>query len=395
MNKKRILIVVYKYFHEDPRPQREAALLIRNGYEIDVICPRPSSEPYIRKDHMRFFCPVISRKRGTKLRYIFEYGVFLAYAFLKTISLQLRNRYSLIQVFVMPEILMLGCIVPKLLGAKILMDWEDPSREVYLAKFEGNRKGLFLALISLFEKISVHVADRIIVPNIGFTKAFVKRGIPEDKIDVVMNGTDSAIFSTPETANEQPDDQGRFVIVYNGAILYRHGLHILIKAMQKVVAGTGPSALLRVIGHGEPRYVNDCKQQIKDAGLSDAVEWVGLVSIKEMPGLIASASVGVIPNLENDFTRINFPQRIFEFAALKKPLVLARMDGIEDYLSQRDVAFFEPGDSDDLASKLIELSQSRERCESVAANLHNACKDLSWEDGYLDIVSELTAHPSV
>ncbi len=114
-----------------------------------------------------------------------------------------------------------------------------------------------------------------------------------------------------------------------------------------------------------------------------------------MPGLIASASVGVIPNLENDFTRINFPQRIFEFAALKKPLVLARMDGIEDYLSQRDVAFFEPGDSDDLASKLIELSQSRERCESVAANLHNACKDLSWEDGYLDIVSELTAHPSV
>ncbi len=391
MKKKHILMVIYKYFHEDPRPQREAAALVRQGYKVDVICPKPLRGPYIERENMRFFCPVMTRRRGNRFRYMLEYGSFLAYVLFMSSWLQLRNRYGIVQVFVMPEILTLGCFLPKLLGAKVLMDWEDPSREVYLAKFDDRPGGALLRLIGLFERISVRIADRIIVPNIGFTKAFVKRGIPEERIDVVMNGTDNVLFSEPEKTLNHRDANGRFVIFYNGSIIRRHGLHLLIEAMEKVVAVVDEAPLLRIIGHGEPGYIEGCRQQIAKAGLSDRVDWLDHVNIKEIPGLIANASVGVIPNLENAFTRINFPQRIFEFATLKRPLVLARMDGIEDYLSEDDVAFFPPGDVDALADRLIELCQSESYYNTLAEHLHKACETLTWEDPYLKLVSGLTA----
>jgi glycosyltransferase involved in cell wall biosynthesis len=391
MTKTHVLMIMYKYFHEDPRPQREAAALVRQGYKVDVISPRPSRGPYLERENMRFFCPVMSRKRGSRLRYMFEYGLFLVYVFFMSSWLQLRNRYGIVQVFVMPEVLLLGCILPKLLGAKVLMDWEDPSREVYLAKFPERQAGLFLRLIDLFEKTSIRIADRIVVPNIGFTKAFMQRGIPGDKIDVIMNGTDTVLFSGSDNQVRHLDENGKFVIFYNGSIIHRHGLHVLIEAMKKIVEVTDEAPLLRIIGHGEIDYMEGCKQQIAEAGLSDRVEWLDMVNIKEIPGLIANASVGVIPNLENVFTKINFPQRIFEFAILKKPLVIARMAGIEDYLSEQDLAFFTPGDHEDLADKLIELYRSEQRYRELAERIHRTCSKLEWEKPYLDLVSQMSA----
>jgi len=383
-------MIVYKYFHEDPRPQREAAALARNGYLVDVICPKPSRDPYITRDGMQFFCPVISRERGSKLRYAFEYGSFLLYAFFVSTFLQLRHRYRLIQIFVMPEILMLDGLIPKLFGARILMDWEDPSTEVYLAKFcDGKDGGKLLKVLGFFERLGIAIADKVIVPNVGFTNAFAKRGLPVEKIDVVMNGVDTVLFHDEGARIQHRNDRGKFVVFYNGSIIPRHGLHLLISAMQKVVAAAGPNAVLRIIGHGEPEYIAGCRRQIEEAGLGSNLEWLEHVNIQEMPGLVASSSVGVIPNLENAFTRINFPQRIFEFASLKKPLVLARMDGIEDYLTEEDVVFFRPGDADDLADKLIELYRSEDRYSSIAASLHDACSKLTWEDIYLKIVTQL------
>ncbi len=395
MTTKRVLMVLYKYFHEDPRPQREAAALVRNGYEIDVICPNPAPGPYLEREHMRFFGPVMSRKRGSKLRYMFEYGMFLAYVFVVTIGLQIKNHYCFLQIFVMPEVLMLGGLVPKLLGTKVLMDWEDPSTEVYLAKFDDRGTSRLLKVIACFERISLAIAHKVIVPNVGFTKAFAKRGLPVGKIAVVMNGVDTALFGDADASLQHRDSQGRFVMFYNGSIIHRHGLHVLLAAMPKIVAAGGNDILLRIIGHGEPEYIASCRQQIRALELEDHVEWLDHVNIKEIPGLVATSSVGVIPNLENAFTRINFPQRIFEFAVLKKPLVLARMDGIKDYLSEDDVTFFTPEDIDDLAAKLIQLWESREHYETAALRLNATCRALTWEDHYLNIVSELTVKESV
>ena len=100
---KRILFIVYKYFDEDPRPQREAAALLAEGYEVDVICVRrPGDSRDSGTEGLRFYSPVMDRKRGNKLRYIAEYLYFLLYALFKSTWLKLTRRYKVIQVFVMP-----------------------------------------------------------------------------------------------------------------------------------------------------------------------------------------------------------------------------------------------------------------------------------------------------
>ena len=84
--------------------------------------------------------------------------------------------------FVMPEFLVLNCLLPRLCGANILMDWEDPSREVFLAKYPGREQSTYMALLTLFERLSVSLACEIITPNEGFRRAFAERSLPREKI---------------------------------------------------------------------------------------------------------------------------------------------------------------------------------------------------------------------
>ncbi len=385
-SEKPVLIIAYKHWSTDPRIQREIGALVDNGYMVDYICTRMSSEPKPSMRGVRIYSFPIHKKRGGVLRYMTEYATFCLFVFIMTNCLYLRNRYKLIIPFVMPEFLVLNCVIPKIFGAKILTDWEDPSREVFLAKFRNGEKSFFFKLISLFEKLSVMVADEIITPNEGFRKAFVKRGYDAGKIHIIMNAPDPTIFFDDAEEHCFPDD-GTFVILYSGSIVRRHGLDVMIKAMPLIVQEI-PGARLKVLV-GQEEYLSECRNLCSELGMEKHVEFADGVYISKIPDIIKSCAAGVVPNRKDAFTMINFPQRILEFALLKRPAVVPKLPGIEDYVDESSVVFFEPGNHADLASKIIDLHRSPEKWQSIVRSAHAVVKKLEWRQPFLDIVERL------
>ncbi len=392
-NSKHILMLSYRYYDEDPRFQREANALLRRGYQVDIVCPRRSkTENHDVAPLSRFYSPVIKRRRGSIGRYLFEYIYFFLFALLKVTSLQIKHHYKIIQVFVMPEALLLTCIIAKLLGAKILMDWEDPSREIFLTKFNRWFNMPFLWLISLVERISVLLADEIIVPNEGFRRAFGQRGLPAEKIKIVMNGPDATLFGKTPSPSSIPLSSyahpNHFIILYNGTIIHRHGLHVALQALQKVVKKI-PNVYLNIIGDGDVDYMNHCIDMASKYGLKNNTRFNGRVTISDIPDFVRNASLGIIPNLDTPFTRINFPQRIMEFGFLRKPVIVARLPGIEDYVAENDVCFFAPGNHDELAEKIITFYQSPETMKRLGEHAFLTCTKMEWEQSYAHIVERM------
>jgi glycosyltransferase involved in cell wall biosynthesis len=346
----RVLLIAYKYSDQDARILRERAALLDRGCPVDMICPRhPQRMP---KQHagLRLFSPTMLRRRGSKARYLFEYLVFFLYAFLMAARLHLKHRYKVVMVFVMPEALVFCALIPKLLGARILMDWEDPAREVFLSKFHGRSERLFLALIDLFEKLSVRFSNHIITPNEGFRRAFVERGVPAAKISIVMNAPDTGVFEALPATDVPPTSP--FTILYHGGVLERSGLDIAIRAMPEIIKRI-PDARLVIIGTGE--FTDTCLELARTLGVNEHVAHEGRVYLDGVPSYITRASVGVIPNRDMPFTRINFPQRSMELALMRRPILAPRLPGIEDYLDDRNAFLFTPDCPEDLARKAIEI----------------------------------------
>jgi glycosyltransferase involved in cell wall biosynthesis len=382
-----VLIIAYKYGLTDPRIHREIAALLETGYQIDYICTRDHTLPDPPIRGVRIFAASVCRKRGNIARYIYEYFRFFLYCFFMTNYLFMRNRYKVIIPFVMPEFLVLACTLPKVFGAKILMDWEDPSIEVFLSKFGDHPKQLWYRLLSFFEKMSVWMADAVITPNEGFRKAFVARGHKPEKIYIVMNAPDPYVFN-PKSKPVQRDPSDRFVILYSGSFVHRHGLDLMVKAMP-IILRYIPHARLEIFGGPEYDYFHQCRALWIELGLDRHVYYGGQVPISQMPMIIGRASIGVVPNREDAFTRINFPQRILEFGLLQRPIVVPRLAGIEDYMDERSVCFFAPGDYIDLADKIIELYKTPEKSKTLVRNAYMVASSIEWKKHFLEITERL------
>src|SRR6266542_6415746 len=103
---RRALIVTHSYYVRDTRPRRHATTLAENGWDVEVLCARDASEPAheviggvaIRRLPAR-------RRRGSKFRYVFEYGSFGAMTWAAMAGMRARRRYDLVWVFGIPNLL--------------------------------------------------------------------------------------------------------------------------------------------------------------------------------------------------------------------------------------------------------------------------------------------------
>ena len=387
---KRVLFIAYKNYHLDPRIIRERNALMADGYHVDHICLPPIFDvsSIINPACESLHCLPIMKKRGRKLRYLFEYAAFFSYAFFKCTTLFIKHRYRLIQVFVMPEALVFTALIPWLFGAKILMDWEDPSIEVYKSKFRSNYDWIFIAVIRMLEKLSTLFSHHIITPNIGFKRMFAARGIPDSKIDIVMNAPDQDIFDAPRQSEPVLPITRPFTLLFNGSNLRRHGTDLIIRALA-LIPEVRKHTQVYILDSKLSDYAHECHELVDELGVADSIYFYDSLPNDQMAQFISQVSAGIVPNRDTPFTRINFPQRIMEFAYFRKPVIASRLRGIEDYMPDDSIVYFTPENVPELAEKIRFLFQNEQARQAIGERGHDVCSTLEWKETYLANVRRL------
>ncbi len=345
-------MVVFSPYPFDPRPRRAAQALVNEGMSIDLICEADEGLPRREKEGGLDITRIpIRHFRGGVLSYAYQYSAFILSSAFILAWRTLRGRYDLIYVHNMPDILVASAILPKLFGAKVILDQHDPMPELMMTIFGKNENSAAVRILRWLERWSVRRADLLITVNAACKRIFSERSCPTEKIGVVMNSPDERLFeyraarSYPTRSIADP-----FVVAYHGSLVERNGLHLAVDAVALLQTKI-PTLELRIFGRSTP-YLEQIMTKVRATGLESRVLYLGPRKLEELAGEIERSDVGVVPNQRNTFTDINTPTRIFEYLALGKPVIAPSTLGITDYFDSESLIFFEAGNSEDLADKI-------------------------------------------
>lgn len=371
MNNK-ILMVSFSHYPRDPRIRREAETLVKNNFDVEIICLRRKNELKIEVfNNVKIYRVNLEKKRGEILTYIKLYALFYIIVFIKLNHLLLKKDYSFFHFHNMPNFLVFTAIIPKIMGKKIILDMHDPMPELLSSTIKKNNKFIKQILI-LEEKLSIKFVDRIITTNVAFKDLFVLRGCPVNKVSIIMNSPQTDIFNKINTMNR---DDNKFVLLYNGSIVERHGLDILVDAINEL-KNTITNIELKIFGTGE--FWGNVEKKIEELRLQDYVKYYGGVILDDLIYYIATCDVGVIPNRFNEFTNLNFPIRIFEYIHFKKPVIVPRTKGISDYFPEDTIFYFNPLIPNDLANQIYYIYKNRNYIDSRIEKCYNIYRNLDW-----------------
>jgi len=387
-------VVLYSNYAFDPRPRREAEALKHAGMEVDVICLRQNrSTPWHEKiNGINVFHLPLKRRRSTKATYAMQYAWFLASSFFLLSAWSLKKRYNLVHVHNMPDFLVFSGLVPRLRGAKIILDLHDPMPELFRSIYGLPDEHFFVRWLKKMEKRSSAFADLVLTPNTAFKELFASRSCPPEKIETVMNSPETAIFNPAKytPAVETPGRGKTFRLMYHGLLVERHGLDLAIQAVARLRAEI-PDIQLHM--YGEPTdYLETIMELVRKLNLEYAVQSHGFKNLDEIAKEISKIDLGLIPNRLSSFTRINFPTRIFEYLAMNKPVLVPSTKGIRDYFDDSEMLFFEGGSVDDLAAKIKWAWQHPSELRQLMENGRIVYGKNSWdseEQRFVGLVDKL------
>jgi glycosyltransferase involved in cell wall biosynthesis len=354
---RRAAIVLFSHYPADSRPRRAAEALGAQGANIDLICLRdgdgePAHETYGNINVRRVR---LKRHRGGKLSYVAQYAAFVLASFFYLGRRSLTWHYDLVYVHNMPDVLVFSAIVPKLLGAKVILDLHDPMPELMQTIFKLPEDSASVLTLKRLGKWSIRFADLVLTVNLACKKIYSSRSCQPRKIQVVINSPDDDIFQLQrvdacEGNGKNGNGSDPFVILYHGSLVHRNGFDLAVESLEKVKQ-TIPSVRLHVRGE-RTDFFEKVMESARQRGLDRNVVYLGIRNITQIVEAIKDCDLGIIPNHRNAFTEINTPTRIFEYLALAKPVIAPRTRGIKDYFGDNDLIFFELGDADDLARKI-------------------------------------------
>lgn len=378
---KRVAMVTFSAYPFDPRPRRAVDALVGEGATVDLICVSHSKEP--RREVLNGInvrrIPIKNPRRG-KFEYALRYGTFILITSAIFAIRSLARRYDLVYVHNMPDILVLSSLVPKALGAKVVLDLHDPMPELMMTIFRAPETNRTVRLLKSLEKWSIGRVDLAVTVNIACKRIFSSRSCPPEKITVVMNAPDGQIFPFRVPQAQSAADrigQQRFVIMYHGSLVERNGLDVAIEALalaRRVI----PCVELRVFGTPTV-FLERVMETARSKGLQDAVHWLGGKQIEDLVPEIDKCDLGIIPNHRNAFTEINTPTRVFEYLARGKPVIAPSTQGIRDYFDQESLLFFEPGNADDLAQQMEYVFRHPHEVQEVVRRGQEVYLSHTWE----------------
>lgn len=385
---KRTGMVVFSPYPADPRPRRAVDALLKEGMAVDLICEGeqgfPSRE---RRGALNVTRIPLRHFRGGALSYAYQYSVFILASAAILAWRTLRRRYDLIYVHNMPDILVVSSILPKLFGAKVILDQHDPMPELMETIFHKDASSFPVRVLRWQEKFSFALADQVITVNAACKRIFSQRSCKPEKIGIVMNAPDENIFPYRPAESYPPRDKAApFVIMYHGSLVERNGLGLAVEAL---ALANLPNAELRIFGKKSP-YLEQVLERVEELNLDKQVRYFGSRTLEELVQEIEACDVGIIPNQQNRFTEINTPTRIFEYLALGKPVIAPKTTGILDYFGAESLFFFESGDVKDLAEAMAFVAFHPAGAQHVAEMGQRVYLRHEWKDERESLVNLVT-----
>lgn len=390
-----VLMIVHSYYEEDPRVRREAESLVGAGRPVVVLGLRKADGGVTSVvDGVRVHHLDVQRHQGAGLGvYLREYLSFLTRAMLAAVRLHRRERFALVQVHSLPDFLVLAALPLRLAGVPVLLDLHEAMPEFFRSRFPRASSPFVHRLLLFQERLSVGVSSAVITVNPAMRDRLVRLGVPAAKAGVVVNSPSLLRFDIAAHPKRTFREDGRLRLVYTGALTPTYELDVAIAAVARIAA-TRPDldVSLDVYGRGDsgPALI----AQAVELGIAERVTFHGRIAIEDVPAAVAGADIGLAPTRHDRFTDMSLSTKVFEYAAMGKPVVASRLPMIERTFPPGTVAAYAAGDAAAMTEAILAFADDPTAREAAVARTAEIVKAGSWETeskGYVALVERLIA----
>jgi len=383
--------IAYTIYENDYRVRRYAEALVERGDSVDAFALAANGGG--KKDHVNGvnLFRIQQRKFDEKgpLSYLFRILVFFFKgAFLVTVRHAWR-RYKIIHIHNVPDFLVFMAVIPKLFGARIILDIHDILPEFYCQKFGNGIDTLLARSLLLVEKLSVRFADHVIVANDLWRRKILERdGIRPEKCTTFLNYPNLKFFE--KIARKKIRDE--FIMIYPGHLSYHHGVDIAIRALP-IIKTEIPKAVLHIYcASWILKYRQFLEDMVRQLDIRTSVKFFPAMRIEELAKKYVEVDVGIVTKREGIFSSEAFSTKIFDYMAAGVPVVTSRTKIDEYYFDDGMVMFFKPEDHEDLAKCIIKLYKNPEFGRKMINKAKGFVEKNTWEEKkrlYLNIVDSL------
>lgn len=376
---KSLIIVENLTMPLDRRVWQEARALRDAGHVVSVICPKaPGFEAaYELLEGIHVFRHPLPSEADSAMGYLVEYSAALFWEFVLSIRVARTVGFDTVQACNPPDLMFVVAAFWKyLFGKPFIFDHHDINPELYEAKF--GRRGLFHRLLLMLEHMTFRVADVSIATNETFRDIATGRGgMSEDRVFVVRSVPDMT-GKGRTTPRASLRNGRRFVAGYVGIMGAQDGVDGLVRAMAELVHGQGRRDVQAVIVGGGTELPH-LKALSTALGLSDYITFTGFVPSADLPAIMSTFDVGVVPDPKNPFNAAISMNKVFDYLAYGLPMVM--FDLAESRRTAAGAAYVAGGERPrDLADALATvLDNDAQRAEMAAASVERARSVICWD----------------
>ncbi len=383
MSNKRIAMVAYTHYQTDPRCRREATLAASGGWDVHFYAlskdgqARTSAVEGITLHEL-----AMPRYRGdSAAAYVLSYLRFLLLASVKVQNHHLRSRFAVVHVNTMPDFMVGTALLPRLFGAKVILDVHDVMPEIYMTKFRVPATHWKIRLIKFMEVASAALAHKVLTAEHPKGELLAEHGVPRDKIQVLLNLPDDKLFvpqftfTDPQLQKPAGDADSEFRLIYHGTLAHRLGMDHAIGALD-LLRDEIPGARLQLFGDGD--HLPELHRQAAAARLDGRV-WFsdGFKPIEEVIPSIQAAHLAVIPTRHEISTDYMLPTKLLEYLAFGIPAVFTPTRTVKHYFGEDHPLYIHDPTPEETARKIRWVRANYAEAKRLTAELQD-----SWFSRY-------------
>jgi glycosyltransferase involved in cell wall biosynthesis len=383
-----VLMIVHSYYEEDPRVRRQAETLVALGRPVRVIALRRPSDPVeATVDGVRVHHLDVQRHQGAGIGvYVGEYLSFLIRSMWAAVRLQRGERFALAQVHSPPDFLVFAALPLRLVGVPVILDLHEAMPEFFRMRFPRTRNPLILALLRLQERLSIAFSTATVTVTQAMADRLTTLSLARGKLHVVINSPSLSRFDAAAHPRRSFCEDGRLRLIYTGALTPTYELDVTLRATARV-RESRPDLDVRLDLYGRGDSEPALRSLAAELGIADRVSFHGRIPLDAVPAVLAAADIALAPTRLDRFTALTVSGKVYEAAAMGKPVVATSLPTVEHDFPAGAVATYRSGDVDAMARAilcLVDDPAERERSVAAAASI---VRDLAWETASRDYVA--------
>jgi len=381
--------VVHAHVPGDARIRRQADALVDAGYEVDIFCLRDAGEPRLEEEAgLRIIRLPVARAFIGFAGHMAEYLAFAGLAGIRLASEHRRRRYRLVQVATVPDFLAFAALPLKLSGVPLLLDLHEDMPAFFRDRFRSAALRPLMPAVTAATRAAAAVADRLITVHEPLRQLSLERGVPPERISVVMNSADERIFDPARFPRRLFMEDGELRLIHHSNLQRIYGMQCAVEA----VAMIGDSIPIRLDVYGDGPARGLIETAISRTETGDRVHLSGRVPIDALPRLISGADVGLVPTLHEPYLEYSLSTKLLEYAAMGIPVIASDLATVRAHFTDASLLYVRGGDAAALADAIRQTVADPEAALARAAEARRQAAAYAWtgqRTAYLEVIESM------